>query len=289
MMFRFLLGACLTLLAVVFSISTSTSAEAEQRYIVIGNTVAEIVSELILAGQIVGVGSGLDHIEAFRGIPVIRGFRLTSAENLLALRPTAVLITERQTRPELVVQLRGAGVRVEVFPDKQGKAAVVEKIHHLGRLLDRQEAAAALAERFSADWDAAIASVGDPAIRPRGLFILSGGGRPTLVGGRDTHPAHLIELAGGANVVEMMEGYKPLSQEAMVALAPQFIIINNEGMTPVNGSIAALSAPGAMMTPAARDGRIITLSAGALTGPGILTPKAIRELAAKIRNVAESP
>ena len=289
MTFRLFAGACLMLLAAAFPIHVSTSAEAEQRYIVIGNTVAEIVSELIPASQVVGVGSGLDHIEAFRGIPVVRGFRLTSAENLLAFRPTAVLITERQTRPELVVQLRGAGVRVEIFPDEQGKAAVVEKIEHLGRLLDRQAAATALAERFSADWDAAIASVGEPAVRPRGLFILSGGGRPTLVGGRDTHPAHLIELAGGTNVVEMIEGYKPLSQEAMVALAPQFIIINNEGMTPVNGSIAALSAPGAMMTPAARNGRVIALSSGALTGPGIMTPKAIRELAARIRDVAVAP
>lgn len=287
MMFRLLAGACLALLAMAFPISASTSAEAEQRYIVIGSTVAEIVSELIPAGQVVGVGSGLDHIEAFRGIPVIRGFRLTSAENLLALRPTAVLITERQTRPELVVQLRDAGVRVEVFPDGHGKAAVVEKIHHLGRLLDRQEAATALVGRFSADWDAAIASVGDPAVRPHGLFILSGGGRPTLVGGRGTHPAHLIELAGGVNVVDMIEGYKPLSQEAMAALAPRFILVNNEGMSPVNGSIAALTAPGAMMTPAARDGRIITLSAGALTGPGIMTPGAIRELATKIHETAE--
>ncbi|MFN9926392.1 MAG: hypothetical protein ACK53I_05575, partial [Phenylobacterium sp.] len=116
----------------------------------------------------------------------------------------------------------------------------------------------------------------------RGLFILSGGNRPTLVAGRGTGPANLIELAGGRNAAAEIAGFRVRRADSMVAAAPEFIRLNPDGMENRGGVPAALTAPGALLTPAGRSKRLITLPGEYLQGFGILTPTAIRTLARAI-------
>ena len=41
-----------------------------------------------------------------------------------------------------------------------------------------------------------------------------------MVGGRDSSAAAIIALAGGVNAAEAIEGFKPMSDEAIIAAAP---------------------------------------------------------------------
>ena len=253
------------------------------RYLVIGSYIAEIMVALNAADRIVGVSAGTDHIPALHGVPRIPGFRNTSAEPMLALRPTVALMAGRQTRPAVVEQLERAGVAVHVFPDDIASLDVVpERIDRLGALLGREEEAYALKVRFRADLDAALAFAARAASRPRGLFILSGGGRPTLVAGADTHIALLIELAGAENVTSGIRYFKPMSQEAMLEAAPDFILVNEEGLTLSGGVPVALKAPGAALTPAGRSGNVFALPGGYLQGLGLNSPRAIRAIAERV-------
>lgn len=281
-------GLCALLLVVHLSTARAVAAEeatapGQARYLVIGSYIAEIMVALGAAGRIVGVGSGTDHIPELAGVPRIPGFRNTSAEPMLALRPTVALLAGRQTRPEVVGQLEGAGVAVQVFPDDVASLEVVpERIDRIGRLLDRKDEADALRKRFRAELDAALAFAAQAEARPRGLFILSGGGRPTLVAGADTHIALLIELAGADNVTDGIAYFKPMSQEAMLEAAPDFILVNEEGLELSGGVPVALKAPGATLTPAGRSGNVFALPGGYLQGLGLNSPKAIRAIAERV-------
>jgi iron complex transport system substrate-binding protein len=144
------------------------------------------------------------------------------------------------------------------------------------------EKAAAVRSGFNRDLEAALALTAVVESKPKGLFILSGGGRPTLVAGGNTDIALLIEMAGGQNMTADITDFKPMSQEKMLEAAPDFILINKEG-SELQGDIpAAMTAPGVQLTPAAIHNHVITLPSGYLAGLGLTTPKAIEALARQI-------
>jgi iron complex transport system substrate-binding protein len=90
--------------------------------------------------------------------------------------------------------------------------------------------------------------------------------------------AALLELAGAENVAQGIEGFKVMSQEAMIEAAPEFILTNQDGTVARDGVPVALQAPGALATPAGKAGRLITVPGQYLQGMGILTPEGIRLL-----------
>lgn len=270
-------------LAVQAASAAGAPAQPRDRYLVIGSYIAEIVVALGAAERIVAVGAGTDHVPELKDVPRIPGFRNTSAEPMLALRPTVALMAGRQTRPEVVAQLEAAGVAVHLFPDDVASLDVIgQRIDRIGDLLGRGRQAEALKARFRAELDAALAFAAQGTSRPRGLFILSGGGRPTLVAGADTHIALLIELAGADNVTDGIASFKPISQEAMLKAAPDFILVNEDGLTLSGGVPVALKAPGAALTPAGRSGNVFALPGGYLQGLGLNSPKAIRAIAERV-------
>ncbi|MFN3630654.1 MAG: ABC transporter substrate-binding protein, partial [Casimicrobiaceae bacterium] len=153
------------------------------------------------------------------------------------------------------------------------------RIRQIAQLLGKVEAGEALIARFREALREVADAVAKRKKRPRVLFILAGGKRPLIVAGRGTSVAALLELAGAANVAGELDGWKPLSQEAMVAAAPEFILTNRDGLTPTaDGTPIALKAPGAAATPAAREGRLVHIADRYLGGIGIHTPEGLRLL-----------
>ncbi len=277
------LPAMLLLIAACAPQPAELTPDETARYLVLGSYIAEIVVALGAADQVVGISDGTDHITELAGVPVIPGFRSMSAETMLSLEPTVALLAGGQTRPEIISQLEAAGVAVHFFPDDIASLDIVpERIREIGERLGRTTEAAALVAAFEAELAEALDFARGATKRPRGLFILSGGGRPTLVAGADTHIALLIELAGADNVTDGIEYFKPMSQETMLAAAPDFFLVNQEGLELSGGAPVALGAPGALLTPAGRNNNVIALPEAYLQGLGLYSPKAIRALAEQL-------
>lgn len=250
-------------------------AKAE-RLIVTNSYVADIVVALGGAPWVVAVGGGSDHLAELAKVPRLPGFRQTSAEPMLALSPTRVIVSNEWTVPQTLDQLRGAGVKVDVIDGEQTPAGVERRIRFVAGVLGKPAEGEALVQRFRREMAQTAATVAQAKRRPKVLFILAGGQRPTLVGGRGSNVAALLELAGAENVAHGIEGFKVMSQEAMIEAAPEFILTNQDGTVPADGVPVALRAPGALATPAGKAGRLITVPGQYLQGMGILTPEGIR-------------
>ncbi|MFZ4757415.1 MAG: heme/hemin ABC transporter substrate-binding protein [Burkholderiaceae bacterium] len=260
----------------------SPAAEPAERWIVPNSYVAEIVVALGGAARIVATGGGTDHITELKGVPRLPGFRQTSAEPMLSLAPTRLVASNEWTVPQVLEQMRAAGVKVDLLDPEQTPAGVERRIRAVARLMGREAAGESLAAGFRTELAEVRALVARQSRRPRALFVLAGGGRPTLVGGRGTNVAALLELAGAANVADGIEGFKVMSVEAMVEAAPEFILTNREGTVTSDGVPVALKAPGAQATPAGREGRLITVGNEYLQGMGILTPRGVKALAVQM-------
>lgn len=268
------------------SAQVASPGQPPERWIVTNSYVADIVVALGGAGWIVAVGGGSDHITELRGVPRLPGFRQTSAEPMLSVSPRRVIATTEWAVPQVFDQLRSAGVAVEVLDGEQTPAGVERRIRKVASLMGRQAQGEQLVARFQRELAEVRQQVVQQVARvpnpPKALFVLAGGGRPTLVGGKGSNVALLLELAGARNVAEGVEGFKVMSVESMIEAAPDVILTNEDGTQPIDGVPVALRAPGALDTPAGRAGRLITIPGRYLQGMGILTPEGVRLLARQL-------
>jgi iron complex transport system substrate-binding protein len=109
------------------------------------------------------------------------------------------------------------------------------------------------------------------------LFLLSlQSGRP-IAAGRDSSADGIIALAGGLNALGSIEGFKPVSNEAVIAAAPDVVVMmSNAGVSATSDEVFAL--PAFAATPAGQRRAFITMDGLYLLGFGPRAPDAARDL-----------
>ena len=252
--------------ALAFCAQAAIAAEAP-RVVALGGDITETVYALDAQSTLVGVDSTSLWPAEARKLPDVGYVRQLAAEGVLALRPSLILATHDAGPPPVIAQLREAGVRIELMPTTRTPAGVVTKVREIGRALDRDAAADALAQRLQAQYAELAKAVATMNHHPRVLFLMATEGSPRAAG-RETAAASAIELAGGIQVAEGFSGYKPVSAEALVALAPEVILLMRERADEVGGVDGVLRLPGVALTPAGKARRIVFVDGQALLGFG---------------------
>jgi iron complex transport system substrate-binding protein len=126
----------------------------------------------------------------------------------------------------------------------------------------------------------------DPEILARcAMFILSLLDGRIMAAGKDTAADAMLTLARAGNVFSDFTGYKPVSAEAVLAAAPEAIVVMERyGPGPGPGvDVADVLADRTLSeTPAGKSGRVVSMNGLYLLGFGPRTPHAARDLAAAI-------
>jgi iron complex transport system substrate-binding protein len=206
-------------------------------------------------------------------------YRFLSAEPVLAQAPSLIIGNEETGPPEVVAQLRDAGVPILLLPDNNDIQAARDLIATLGTIFGKQDKAAELIATLDADIVAAQELVTQATSRPRVLFILQPPEAPTLVAGGDTAAGSMISLAGGENIYPGFGSYIPMTPEGIVEIAPDIILTTDASLERFGGREAFLAAPGIAQTPAAQAGRVVSMEDLYLLGFGPRTGRAIADLA----------
>jgi iron complex transport system substrate-binding protein len=217
--------------------------------------------------------------EALEEKPNFGYYRFLSAEPVLAQAPSLIIGNEETGPPEVVAQLRDAGVPILLLPDNNDVQAARDLITTLGTVFGREVAAAELIATLDADVTAAEELVTRTTSRPRVLFVLQPPEAPTLVAGGDTAAGSMISLAGGENIYPNFGSYIPMTPEGIVEIAPDIILTTDASLERFGGREAFLAAPGIAQTPAAQAGRVVSMEDLYLLGFGPRTGKAIADLA----------
>jgi iron complex transport system substrate-binding protein len=250
------------------------------RIVAIGGSVTEIVYALGAADRLAGVDSTSVYPSEATRLPQIGYMRQIAAEGVLSLRPDLVISTTAAGPAATFDQLRAAGVPTLVLADDYDFESVLRKIDAIGRVLGRDAAAEALIAERRAEMAALGARLAQAAARPTVLSLLSVAQGPAQAAGRTTAADGIIRLAGGANAVSGYHGYRPLTAEGAVALAPDAIMVSVQTLTQLGGVDRLLDAASLSLTPAGKARRVFALDALLLLGFGPRTPEAARRLAA---------
>lgn len=254
--------------------------EDASRVATLGGVFTETAYALGAQDQVAAVdASSFYPPEALADKPNFGYYRFLSAEPVLAQAPSLIIGNEETGPPEVVAQLRDAGVPILLLPDNNDVQAARDLITTLGMIFGREDAAAELITELDADVAAAEALVAQATETPRVLFILQPPEAPMLVAGGDTAAGSMISLAGGENIYPGFGSYIPMTPEGIVEAAPDIILTTDASTERLGGRDALLAAPGIAQTPAGQADRIVAMDDLYLLGFGPRTGKAIADLA----------
>ncbi|MDG4830885.1 ABC transporter substrate-binding protein [Solwaraspora sp. WMMD1047] len=244
-------------------------------------SIAEIVFSLGLGGSVVGRDTSTTFAAAAH-LPVVTpaGHDL-SAEAILALEPTVVLADDSIGPPEVLDQLRAAGIPVVLIADEQTLAAVPEHIRAIAGALGVAIAGEELVRRVDAEIEAARRQPGSGP-PPRVAFLyLRGTAGVYLMGGDGAGSDAMIEAIGAVDAGSAigLRRFRPLTSEGLINAAPDIILVMSEGLASVGGVDGLLALPGVAQTPAGANRRIVDMADGVLLTFGTRTGSAVRALA----------
>ena len=253
------------------TVSVFTGADGVESEIVDTSRIVTLSGDLSEAVFALGLGPSLVATDVTTvyppeavALPVVGIGRFLTAEGVLAESPTLVL-GDTQTSPlQAIEQIRSAGVPVVIFDVPTTFEGLYQKTTDIGEALGVPQAGVALAEQLRRAIDEVIAQAAplDPA--PGVAFVYSRGPDVMLLFGSGMTTQPIIEAAGGRDVgaASGITGSVAVTPEAIVAAAPDVIVITQEGLDALGGEAGLLEIPGFAETPAGQAGRILAYSEG---------------------------
>lgn len=272
----------------VFAASSLDAAEPRsypeaRRVVAVGGSVTEIVYALGQQSRLVARDSTSTWPVKALDLPDVGYMRALSAEGVLSVDPDLIIAEEGSGPPEAVDLLSSAGIPYAQVPDGYDAPGVLSKVEAVAQLLGVPEAGALLADTMRAQFAAASAAA-DAVTKPkRVLFILSMQGGRIMAAGQGTAADGIITMAGARNAIDGFTGYKPMTDEAVSAAAPDVILMmDRSGDHSFGDDVEVLGHPAISVTPAAASGALVRMDGLLLLGFGPRTPQAVRDLNAAL-------
>lgn len=250
------------------------------RIVSIGGAVTEILYALGHGKDIVGVDStSVFPPQAMKEKANVGYMRQLSAEGVLGLNPSVMIAIAGSGPKETMSVLEAAKVPLVMVPDAYTEAGIVEKINLIAKVTGATARAQCLTTQVHDDL-AALAKIRDGiGEKKRVLFVLSFVSGRAMAAGTHTAADGILKLAGAVNVVTDYEGYKPLSDEAVIAAKPDVIVSIKRGGPGVLDEAAVFAHPAFAATPAAAKRSFVAMEGLYLLGFGPRTARAARDLA----------
>lgn len=270
------------LLAAMFMLG-SQAVHAAEKLLTIGGAVTEIVYALGKGDEVIANDLTSAYPVAAASKPKVGYMRTLSAEGLISTGAT-MIIAEAGAGPRNVLdQVRNAGVKVlQLQENSHTPQQVVSDIRTIGKQINASNAEQVV-RQFENAWKETESQLSKLSGRPKVLFVMNNAGRGAQAAGDDTAASAVIQLAHAENVMAgQYKGYRPLTAEALVAAAPDVIIVTSEGLEASGGIQGFLKTPGINMTPAGRNKRIVSMDTQYILGFTPRLPAALAELAQAI-------
>tara|TARA_R110002096_G_C14661942_1_gene728479 strand:+ start:6774 stop:7634 length:861 start_codon:yes stop_codon:yes gene_type:complete len=274
-----------------FLTSFSSSAQSDvcesagAQVIALGGAVTEMIYALGEEDRIVGVDVTSTVPSDTSKLPKLGYYRSVGAEGLLSLGPDMIIADPDAGPPEALGQVSSVGVCIRKVGRGGSAQAVLDRVNQIASALNIPEKGKELRVELAAEFDdaenlVALKKKSQPA--PKILFLLSAKDGAPVAAGQDTDANAIIELAGGINAVSGFTGYKPLSSEVAASSAADYILMMSHVVQGSGGKEAILSLPQLQLTPAGKNGNLISMDGLLLLGFGPRTPAAIKSLTQQI-------
>lgn len=272
------LSLFLTVMAATFA-SNARADNMPNRIVSVGGAVTEIIYALGAQDLIVAVDSTSKFPAEAGEKPDVGYMRALSPEGVLSMKPGMIIAIEGSGPKDALKVLEAASVPLSIVPNVYTQQGVIEKIITVAKLVGREKEGDVLIARVNEDFVTLKKQLAKAGAARRVMFALSIQSGRIMVAGRETSAAAIIELAGAKNVFKDFKGYKPVSAEAIIAAAPDVIVMMERGGGGHARRDEILSLPAIKATPAGANKKLVAMNGLYLLGFGPRTAQAARSLA----------
>lgn len=245
-------------------------------------TLTTTVYALGLGDNLVGRDTSAEFPAVADVTDVTPGGHSLSAEGILALSPTVVL-TDTSIGPRAVQdQLRASGIPVVYFDPTRTMDGVTNQIEAVAAALGVPEQGRQLAERTVDEIAQARAwapNEGDPL---KIAFLYMRGPAIKMLAGPGSGADALVEALGAEDAGTasgLTEQFVPITSEALIAAAPDVILMMTGGLESIGGIDGLEQVPGIAQTPAGQSHRVVDMADGVVLSFGPNTGKVLDALA----------
>lgn len=234
-----------------------TTISDTSRIVSLNGDITEVIYELGLGDNVVAVDVTTTYpaeAAALNDSGNTVGFaQQLTAEAVLSFDPTLVIGDTQVAPVEAIEQLRDAGVPTVIIDYQTTLDGVKTKIDQISEILGVEDEGAQLAQRVMGEIDDAVTLAESAAEKPRVAFIYLRGPQVIFLFGAGMPTQAMIEGAGAvdAGAESGVFGPAPLTPEALIAAAPDVIVLPEGGLEQMGGIEAFEAIPGVADTPAA--------------------------------------
>lgn len=258
-----------------------SKAIAASRIIAIGGDITEILYAIGAEKRVIAVDATSQFpAHALKEKKNIGYMRALSTEGVLSVNGDLIIASDRAGPPEVVKALKASPVEYIEIADDFSPNGVANKTRQVARAVGLDAAGQSLAARIERDF-AKLAELRKQIDKPaRVLFVLNVVNGRVMVGGNHSSADAILKLAGADNAAAAVNGYKPISDEALVEASPDAIVSMRRAGNHDTGQIASIK--GLSASPAIKSKRIIQMDGLYLLGFGPRAPAAALDLMRKL-------
>lgn len=261
-------------------------AEDSSRIAVGGGSITEILYFLGAEEKIVAVDITSNYPTSATSLPSIGYVRNLSTEGILSLSPTLVIGEDDMGPADVIAQIENSGVDIISVEEQHNSNGILAKIRCVANVVGSQTKANKLIEQQLLPVIQRLENQAKSVRQQQQsvLFILSMNAGSPIVAGKNVSANGLINMLGARNSMLSFDGWKPANVEAIIAAAPDVILISNRGLEGIGDLSELRSHPTLRLTPAAQTGKIFAMDGMALLGFGPRTLSTALTLAEKINS-----
>ena len=259
-----------------------------ERIVSLNGSTTEVLFALGVGANVVGCDASSTYPKHVKvNLPSVGYQYRLNAEGILALKPTLVIGCANVKPPQVLEQLRMAGVTVLLLKEPRTFDAAKHRLQTIGRAVGRQDQATTLISDLDEDIETLKSkrAAREGLAKLKVLFLYLRGPQTAFVLGRNSGPGAMLELVGAANAAGKIEGAKPMTGEAVIAAQPDVYALFESGLKSIGGVEGLLKVPGLAQTPAGRNKRVVAIDGLYLSGFGPRCGKAALDL---FRGIYES-
>jgi len=256
---------------------TTEQPAAENQIVSLNGAITETIAALGKGNEIVGKDVTSTYPADLAAKDLGHVGRNMTIEGIMAVNPTLIIGSEKDTNPELMKRIQESGIKTEMINQEysvEGAKNLIKQVAGIIGVSDFQN----LADKIDAD----IAQIQNLEKKPKVLFIYARGANMLNVSGTGTPMDALITLAGGENAVTGFTDFKTLTPESLVQGNPDVILMFDSGSQSLGGLEGILKIPGVEQTNAGKNKKIITMDGGLISNFGPRVGEAALELNKKL-------
>lgn len=196
-------------------------AEPVTRIVALAPSDCEILCAIGCEDALVGRGKYCDYPESILDVPVVQSGAETNMEEILALNPQVVLMSDMSQTEEQVKQLEQNGVKV-VISDANTIEETYVAIRMIGQLMGKDAEAEAVIADMQATFDEIAAN--SPAAGKTIYFEVTPLQWGLWTAGSSTFMDELAAMCGMTNAFADIEGWASISEEQVLERNPDYIV-----------------------------------------------------------------